>query len=206
MKNQLLHSSKWYRAALTGALALLLVGRAALALDVTNAATGPAKHNLSLKFDFGTDAPATNGYYGLPKEAFDRLSPQQILALAKPEESVPGVAMVVPVAMFAMIVACVWLGVSQRSRRAQLLHETLRLMIEKGQPIPVELLHLHESPRRPRNDLRRGLIFISIGIGLGVLLLTTHDEDWPVALIPLLIGVAFLIAHKLEQNSNGQPK
>ena len=91
-------------------------------------------------------------------------------------------------------------------KRARLLHETLRLMIEKGQPIPPELLQSPDGLRRPRNDLRNGLVFISIGLGLGVVLLTEQTHDWPMALIPLLIGVALLLTRKLEHKANGQPK
>jgi hypothetical protein len=98
------------------------------------------------------------------------------------------------------------LGVSQRLKRTRLLHETLRLMIEKGQPIPAELLQSPDGLRRPRNDLRNGLVFVSIGLGLGVVLLAEQNHDWPMALIPLLIGVALLVTRKLEHKANGQPK
>jgi hypothetical protein len=56
--------------------------------------------------------------------------------------------------------------------------------------------------------LRRGLIWTGVGVGLAVSLLVKHDDDvpWPLALIPLLIGIAFLITWKIESNKNGQPK
>ena len=174
--------------------------------DPTNVAASPAKHGLNFQFKVGPDKSDTTNYYGLPKEAFDRLSPEQMLELAKTNQPPAAMIIVVPVAMFAMIIGCVWLGVSQRSRRARMLHETLRLMIEKGQPIPPELLKFPDGFRRARNDLRNGLILMSVGVGLGVLLLAQADGDWPIALIPLLMGVAFLVARKLEPNPNGQPK
>jgi hypothetical protein len=89
-----------------------------------------------------------------------------------------------------------------------MLHDTLRLMIEKGQPIPPELLQPAEPQRRTNCDLRRGLIWSGVGVGLAVSLLVKHDEDvpWPLALIPLLIGVAFLITWKIESNKNGPSK
>ena len=178
----------------------------AFADDATNPAASPVKHGLNLKFNIGSEHSGNTNFYGLPKEAFDRLSPEQIVELAKASEPPAAMIVIVPVAMFTMIIACVWLGVSQRSKRAQLLHDTLRLMIEKGQPIPPELLQSPDGLRRPRNDLRVGLVFLSIGAGLGILLLSQRDDAWPVALIPLLIGVAFLVARKMEQNHNGQPK
>lgn len=200
-------AQRWSKVALAGGLALAVIAAtAAVAEDATNTAAKTVKHSLGLTFDFGNEHAGATNYHGLPKEAFDRLSPEQILELVKSDQPPAAMIIIVPVAMFAMIIACVWLGVSQRSRRARLLHETLRLMIEKGQPIPPELLQSPEGGRRPRNDLRTGLVFISIGIGLGGVLLTEGDHDWPIALIPLLIGVAFLVARKMENTTNGQPK
>ena len=195
------------KAVFAGALAFtVLAATSAFADDATNPAASPLKHVLGLQFNVGPEKSGGTNYHGLPKEAFERLSPEQIMELVKSDQPPASVIVMVPVAMFAMIIACVWLGVSQRSKRAALLHDTPRLMIEKGQPIPPELLQAPDGVRRPRNDLRNGLLFIALGVGLGVLLLAQKDDDWPVALIPLLIGVAFLVARKMEQSANGQPK
>ena len=207
MKGASLASNVKYLATLIAPVAVLLC--AALpgsADDATNTASNSAKHGLSLTVGFGDQDSGVTNTYGLPKEALDRLSPEQIVELAKSHEPPASVIVVVCVTMFGMIVACVALGVSQRLKRARLLHETLRLMIEKGQPIPPELLQSPDGLRRPRNDLRNGLVFISIGLGLGVVLLTEQTHDWPMALIPLLIGVALLLTRKLEHKANGQPK
>jgi hypothetical protein len=189
-------------AAVTALLCAALPGSAE---DATNAEAGPAKHGLSFKVDLGSQTSGATNFYGLPKEAFDRLSPEQMVELAKSHEPPGSVIILVTVSMFAMIVACVALGVSQKLKRTRLLHETLRLMIEKGQPIPPELLHSPDGLRRPRNDLRNGLVFVSIGLGLGVVLME-QGREWPIALIPLLIGVALLVTRKLEGKANGQPK
>jgi hypothetical protein len=174
--------------------------------DATNPAASAVKHGLNFQFKVGPEKSDDTNYYGLPKEAFDRLTPEQIVELAKSNEPPAALIAIVPVAMFAMIIGCVWLGVSQRSKRAALLHETLRLMIEKGQPIPPELLQSPDGLRRPRNDLRNGLVLIGLGLAVGISLFSQNDADWPMAFIPLLIGAAFLVARKLEQNQNGQPK
>jgi hypothetical protein len=164
-----------------------------------------------------TNAPATNGiaanagaqnYYGLPKEAFERLTPEQIMELAKSHKDKSGdlsdsAAIVIFPIMFIFIVACIWLGVSSRVKRNQMMHDTIRQMIEKGQPIPPELLQPTEPQQGMHCDLRRGLICIAVGIGLGALLLARDDKDWPVALIPLLIGLAFLATWKFSVKING---
>lgn len=196
-----------------GFAATVFAGRPAFADDSNNAAANPAKQGLQLKFDAGQENPGTNNYYGLPKEAFDRLSPDQMMALAAShKESDLGTvsnnlaAAVAAFSMFGMIAACVALGVSQRLKRSRMQHETLRLMIEKGQPIPPELLQPQDPPRRAKSDLRSGLILIGIGAGVIVLLLMQHQSAWAAGLIPLLMGVAFLITWKIESNNNGRPK
>ncbi len=179
----------------------------------TNAASSPHTNGISIKITAGHENSPSDNYYGMPKEAFDRLSPEQIMELAKihhetfSTEQIPDLlaTILIPTAMFTMIAVCVWLGVSSRLKRNQMLHETIRQMIEKGQPIPPELLQPTDQCR-PRSDLRRGLIFVATGIGLGVWFLVQHNGVWPVALIPLLIGVAFLITCKLESNKNRESR
>jgi hypothetical protein len=178
----------------------------------TNAAASPATNGISIKISAGHENSPSDNYYGLPKAAFDRLSPEQITELAQLHKDQNGNALdsismaLFPVVMFTFIGVCVWLGVSGRQKRSRMLHDTLRLMIEKGQPIPPELLQPIDRQRRPRSDLRTGLVLVSIGIGVGVMLLLIHHDEWPGALIPLLMGVAFLITWKIEANKNGQPK
>ena len=180
----------------------------------TNAAASPATNGISIKISAGHENSPSDNYYGLPKEVFDRLTPEQVMEMAQARQKTFGTErlpdmiemIVVPVGMFSMIAVCVWLGVSGRQKRSRMLHDTLRLMIEKGQPIPPELLQPTDPQRRPRSDLRTGLVLVSIGIGVGVMLLLIHHDEWPGALIPLLMGVAFLITWKIEANKNGQPK
>jgi Domain of unknown function (DUF6249) len=195
-----------FAALMTAGALLCCAAPRVLAGDETNAPASPAKHGLNLQFNVGSEESSATNYYGLPKEAFDKLTPQEMIGLAKSSQPPAEMIVFVSLGMFAMIVGCVALGVSQRLKRARLMHDTLRLMIEKGQPIPPELLQSPDGIRRPRNDLRNGLVLIGIGIGLVALLLADHDHDWPVALIPLLIGVAFLIARKVEPNQNGRSK
>ncbi len=94
-----------------------------------------------------------------------------------------------------------------RHRRNQMLHETLRAMIDKGVPIPPELLAAprESAPPRIRNDFRTGLILVCIGLAL--MIITRGSYRMPnFGLIPFLIGIAFLIAWKVEQKKKGQPE
>jgi hypothetical protein len=112
------------------------------------------------------------------------------------------IPILVPVAFFAMIIGIVWLGISSRAKQRQLAHETIRLMIEKGQPVPPELF-LDPKVVRPRSDLRRGVVLTAIGVGIVAYLLSDHDSDWGLGLIPLLIGVGYLIIWKMQNGPTG---
>jgi hypothetical protein len=92
--------------------------------------------------------------------------------------------------------------------RNRLMHRTIRLMVEKGQPVPEALLNPPPHVRK-RSDMRRGVILLMIGIGLTLFFGAVNDWDngaWTLGLIPLLIGVGYLLVWKLEGKPDGQPK
>ena len=117
-------------------------------------------------------------------------------------ESVPEIiraqqlqAIVAEIVVFGCPVLIVGLMVFGRYRRARILHDTLRLMVEKGSAIPPELL---VPPKPPVNDFRRGVLLISLGVGLMGLLGTHAGKGiWGIALVPLMLGVGYLVVAKL---------
>jgi hypothetical protein len=77
-------------------------------------------------------------------------------------------------------------------------HKTVVDLLEKGLPVPRELLR---SPRREGSGLMRALTLVGIGVGTSAFLGAMFHFDhglWAAGLIPLAIGVAQLIALKLE--------
>lgn len=81
------------------------------------------------------------------------------------------------------------------------LHRTVRMMVEKGQPVPEGLFAPPNSPARQRNDMRRGITLTMVGLGLMVFLGAVNDWEggaWAVGLIPFLIGAGHLLVWKLE--------
>jgi len=102
---------------------------------------------------------------------------------------------------FTAIIVVVSMYVRHRAR--QMRHETIRLALEKGQPLPPEVLS------SPRSDLARGVRLIALGIGLalflyimapsGVGLHGHHGSVWAVGLILIAIGVGHLLSHWLTR-------
>ena len=100
-----------------------------------------------------------------------------------------------------------------KSLERQKMAETLRIAIEKGQPLPTEVIDAMSSNVRspvqlpsPQRDLRTGIIWLGIGIGFAALGLTVSFEE-PDALFPMLgvasfptfIGLAFIVLGLLNK-------
>ena len=85
---------------------------------------------------------------------------------------------------------------------------TIRMMVEKGQPVPAELLAPEVRSVRRRSDVRRGVVWTMVGLGLMVWLAAVNDWEggaWSFGLIPFLIGLGYLIVWKLESKKNIPP-
>jgi hypothetical protein len=72
----------------------------------------------------------------------------------------------------------------------------IRYLIEKGQEIPSELMASSSKPGR--SDLHKGMILIALGTGVLIVLLSLEigNNYWTIGLIPMLLGIAYLISFK----------
>jgi len=89
-----------------------------------------------------------------------------------------------------------WLFAGYRKQRQ--LHETVRLMVEKGAEIPTGLIVA--PPKRKPSDLRRGIILSTSGVGLTIFLgaLPGSSGAWGAGVTLFLIGVGHLIVWRLQ--------
>src|SRR6185369_4517491 len=90
-------------------------------------------------------------------------------------------------------------AIVMKSRERQMWHETARLALEKGQPLPPlptkSEEHRRFRERHEKNDLRAGLIMIGIGAGIFLFLASTgNGEARFIGTIPGFIGVARLLS------------
>jgi hypothetical protein len=105
------------------------------------------------------------------------------------------VLIVILIGFFALLVS--------RSRQ-----RTIRMLVEKGQPVPAELLAPARRAGRQRSDVRRGVVWTMIGVGLIVWLGAVNDWEggaWSFGLIPFLIGLGYLLIWKLENKKDVPP-
>ena len=112
----------------------------------------------------------------------------------------------VPIALFAMIAAIIIVPNYLRSQERLKLQDTLRAAIEKGQPLPPEVItamtaDVKVKPKpSPQRDLRLGIVWLGVAFGIAALGFATSFEE-PDALYPTLgvaafpgfIGLAFIV-------------
>jgi hypothetical protein len=77
-------------------------------------------------------------------------------------------------------------------RANELKHQTIRMALEKGQPLPPELL---EAPRDRGSDLARGVKLVFIGVGLSLFFWFFRPHLWSIGLIVLFVGLGHLAAY-----------
>lgn len=119
-------------------------------------------------------------------------------SLASVGEYIPFFGMLIPLVIFSMVLIIVVAGQYFKNQDQKLWHETARIALEKGQPIPGAPANIREAldkktePRAAgRGDVKAGLILIAIAAGL---YLGGGEMNVPTAgvYIPGFIGVALL--------------
>lgn len=126
--------------------------------------------------------------------------------------------------VFSAIVAVI-LGPSYlKSRERREMQATVRAAIDKGQPLPPEVIEAMSKdvtkslPSRTR-DIRQGIIWLAMGVGIAAFALITDysvvsgdgpfadDTPFPgvllgIAAIPATIGLAFLLLSFFNKNKD----
>jgi Flp pilus assembly protein TadB len=108
--------------------------------------------------------------------------------------------LLIPIFAVLMPVFIVFIVMFFRAKDRAETQKTVRMAIEKGQPLPQDYLdslqRTTRTPKAPANDIRSGLILIAVGVGMAVWSYIDHGYLTGlagVACIPGFIGVALLI-------------
>ena len=137
-------------------------------------------------------------------DSLDRLGGEKSGDL--PEFVIPIVAITM-LTIFGAPVLIVGLIMYFSFSKSRNLNRTVRMMVEKGQPVPEALLNPPPAQRQ-RSDLRRGVVLTMIGIGLMAFFGAVNDWEggaWTLGLIPFLIGVGYLLVWKLDTKKDNPP-
>jgi len=108
----------------------------------------------------------------------------------------------IPIAMFIMIALIFFIVLYFRQRTRADMQQTIRLALERGTELTPELINKLGAPAEPskNRDLRLGLIWMSLAVGLALCGLAVPDPSGYAlkgclagAAFPFAIGVAYLI-------------
>ncbi|MDP2765214.1 MAG: DUF6249 domain-containing protein [Brevundimonas sp.] len=123
-------------------------------------------------------------------------------------------------AVFGTITAIIVGPSYLKSRERREMQETVRRAIDKGQPLPPEVIdamtkdvakNLPSSTR----DIRRGIIWLAVGVGIAAFSLINgmgwNNDGWEnhvgsgmlgIAAIPVTIGLAFIVLSFFNKNKD----
>lgn len=118
----------------------------------------------------------------------------------------------VPISLFLMVIALVWLFLHFGLRKRVEAFKTIQLAIEKGQALTPEVMDSMARLTSPIADLRRGIVFVAIAAGFAAFstIIGWNAEGdmrdvtrglYGVAMFPLFIGLAFLGLHIFANES-----
>jgi hypothetical protein len=110
------------------------------------------------------------------------------------------IVLIVFLTIFGLPVAVVGIILYFSFSKSRAMHKTVRMMVEKGQPVPEALLNPPPVIRQ-RSDLRRGVVLLMVGTGLMVFFGAVNDWEggvWSLGIIPFLIGAGYLLVWRLD--------
>ena len=141
--------------------------------------------------------------------AYDEIHRRKALAEARKleianieDERGMWLAFVMPFAAFLFVLGILGIIFGYERKKDRNRHETIRAYLEKGIEVPTELLIDEDHPhaKNSTSDLRKGIIWTVVGIGVSitVLIISGSDRGIALGLIPICIGIGYLVVAKLD--------
>ena len=107
---------------------------------------------------------------------------------------IPLVGMMLPIIFMLGTAAVIIVAILMAHRAAQMRYDVIQLAIKEGKELPPEIFTRMRHPRRRRDPLLAGLVLTALGVAVSISVGTICGAVQGVwGLIPLLVGVAFLI-------------
>jgi hypothetical protein len=132
-------------------------------------------------------------------EEIQAVEPNERVVFGSPN---PGVDALITISLFVAIAGVLCFRYYLGYRTKQEVQATVRSALDRGVPITGELLdRILDTPAPKRSDLRRGVIWISLGVGLAAFSLVDFQDMWRpmlgIGLVPMLLGAAYLVLWRL---------
>ncbi|MBB5212691.1 DUF6249 domain-containing protein [Microbulbifer hydrolyticus] len=117
------------------------------------------------------------------------------------------IALMIPYGAFLLVGTCVWLILANRAAAHRETQQTVRLALEKGGELtPEAIQRICAGNTHPQKDVRRGIAWIAIAVGLALMGLLAPDPSgnavlgmMAIAAIPLAIGIGYLVMYRIAQ-------
>jgi hypothetical protein len=111
-----------------------------------------------------------------------------------------GIGHISPFIFVILIIVVISVSKHFRQKRMQELHMKY---LEAGKEIPADMSKIFREYRN--NPMRRAIVLIMVGFGIMVSMYFVVPNDapniWTIGLIPLFVGLGFLIVHFFEKKS-----
>lgn len=100
----------------------------------------------------------------------------------------------IPIVLFLTIGTVLGLYAYFRHRQGLALQETVRMALERGQDLTPEVLEALAGDRGGQRDLRRGLVWIAVALGVVSLGVSVDEQAlYGIAAFPGFVGLAYLV-------------
>ena len=146
---------------------------------------------------------------------FSKLSPNQILELKKGEQEVQkqqiakeghndnpfnGFELFLIVLLpFLFVATIIYMKVKAQKEESKRRYELYSKSLEMGQTVPE---HFFDEPKKnnPTSNLKRGILWLVIGLGLLISFSVMPDRNAIiVGIVPTFVGIGYLLVHFLEK-------
>jgi hypothetical protein len=172
-----------------------VTGSPSLADKIHNKINQKLNHKKGVHFNIDTDDASGESVSG--SSSHDQI-PDNVIPLV-------GVVMISLIGGPVLIVTVFLYFAFSKNR---MMHKTVRMMVEKGQPVPEVLLNPPPHVRK-RSDMRRGVVWTMFGLGVMIFFGAVNNWQegiWALGVIPFLIGAAYLLVWKLEGKGDVEAK
>ena len=116
-------------------------------------------------------------------------------------------AIIVPVAFFIALTIIVVTALYINHKNKSKIQDTLQLSIDKGQDLSPDLVKAILRDK-PFDDLKKGVILITIGLSIAVFsLFDATEQDFEmigIGLIPVIVGLGYIVVWKLRPKFDDQ--